>query len=320
MMGGGATITNSTFQQHGGNVTDRMNDVATLSLVRTTGPITVQGDTFSGCLQVGIFIDTSSGPILINNNKISQNSVVADAAGITMVAVSNFRVTNNTITPIAGEGIAIDGYRAQGSNLGVIQNNTVITQEVPNRELGLKTQARALRIRNDVDSEGPQTNIDISGNTFTTIIGPGMSYVGYTVWISYANNNGAMNNANVNLHNNTITLINDSSDPSYSGSALMIDQMDPGINMTISNNLLASNDTSLSIGGYNDGNIYDMTFLSNTLSKLTSGAARTYRGITAGYDVTNISNVLIESTQLTSGATTTITWLGSGTRGVTVVP
>ena len=63
-----------------------------------------------------------------------------------------------------------------------------------------------------------------------------------------------------------------------------------------------------------------MTFLSNTLSKLTSGAARTYRGITAGYDITNISNVLIESAQLTSGATTTITWLGSGTRGVTVVP
>ena len=218
MTGGGATITNSTFQQHGGNVTDRMNDIATLSFGQTTGPITVQGDTLSGCLQVGIWIDTSSGPILINNNKISQNSVVADAAGITMVAVSNFRVTNNTITPIAGEGIAIDGYRAQGSNLGVIQNNTVSTQEVPNRELGLKTQARALRIRNDVDSEGPQTNIDISGNTFTTTIGPGMSYVGYTVWISYANNNGAMNNANVNLHNNTITLINDSSDPSYSGS------------------------------------------------------------------------------------------------------
>ena len=75
-----------------------------------------------------------------------------------------------------------------------------------------------------------------------------MSYVGYTVWISYANNNGAMNNANVNLHNNTITLINNSSNPECSNLALMIEQMDPGINMTISNNILASNDTSLSIG------------------------------------------------------------------------
>ena len=319
MSGGGATITNSTFTQTGNNVTDRMAGPATIDLQQTSAsPILIQGNTLTGCLQTGIGIDTNSGPVIINNNQISQNTVVPDAAGIGLVAVSNFQVTNNTITPTAGEGIAIDGYRAQGSNLGVIQNNTVTTKEVPNREMGLKTQARALRLRNDVDSEGPHTNIDISGNTFTTTIGPGMSNVGYTVWITYANNNGAMTNANVNLHNNTITLINDSSDPSYSGSALLVDGMDPGINMTISNNILASNDTSLSIGGYNDANVNDLTFLSNTLSKSSSGAARTYTGISAGYDVTQISNVQIIDTKLANGATSTIAWSGSGTKDIEV--
>jgi len=319
MMGGGATITNSTLTQTGGNVTDRMAGPATISLSQTSAsPILIQGNTLTGCLQTGIGIDTSNGPIIINNNQISQNTVVPDAAGIALVAVSNFQVTNNTITPTAGEGIAIDGYRAQGSNLGVIQNNTVTTKEVPNREMGLKTQARALRLRNDVDSEGPQTNIDISGNTFTTTIGPGMSNVGYTVWITYVNNNGAMNNANVNLHNNTITLINDSSDPSYSGSALLVDGMDPGINMTISNNILASNDTSLSIGGYNDANVNDLTFLSNTLSKSSSGATRTYTGISAGFDVTQISSVQIIDTKLANGATSNIVWSGTGTKDVEV--
>ena len=271
MMGGEASITNSTIQQTGSNVTNRMQGPATISFTQTSAsPILIQGNTLTGCLQTGIRIDTSKGPIIIKHNQLSQNTVVPNAAGIGLVSVSNFRITDNTITPIAGEGIAIDGYRAQGSNLGVIQNNTVTTREVPNREMGLKTQARALRLRNDVDSEGPHTNIDISGNNFATNIGPGMSSVGYTVWITYKNNKSAMNNANINLHNNTITLINDSNDPSCSGSALLVDGMAHGINMTIRNNILASNDTSLSIGGYNDENVYDVTFLSNTLNKSSS--------------------------------------------------
>jgi len=319
MMGGGASITNSTIQQTGTNVTNRMQGPATISLSLTSAsPILIQGNTLTGCLQTGIGIDTSNGPIIINNNQISQNTVVPNAAGIGLVSVSNFRITNNTITPTAGEGIAIDGYRAQGSNLGVIQNNTVTTKEVPNREMGLKTQARALRLRNDVDAEGPHTNIDISGNTFTTNIGPGMSSVGYTVWITYKNNKGAMNNANVNLHDNTITLINDSSDPSYSGSALLVDGMDPGINMTIKNNILQSNDTSLSIGGYNDSNVNDLTFLSNTLSKSSSGATKAYRGISAGFDVTRISNVKLIDTRLANGATSTIVWSGTATKDIGV--
>ena len=145
-----------------------------------------------------------------------------------------------------------------------------------------------------------------------------MSCLGYTVWITYMNNNGAMNNANVNLHGNTIKAIVTSSDSSYSAAALLIDGMGAGIYPGIKNNILESNDTSLAIGGYNDENISDIDFLCNTLTKSSSGAARTYTGIRAGYDVTNISNVRILDTILQNGATTAITWSGSGTRGITV--
>ena len=318
--GGATTITNCTFQASATNVTNRMHGPSVISLYASQGPIFIQGNVLLGCPEGGIGVDTSNSnfPVVIDSNQISQNAVMPDASAIGLVAVSNFQVTNNTITPTAGEGIAIDGYRAQGSNLGVIQNNTVTTKERPNREMGTRTQARALRMRNDVDSEGPHTNIDISGNTFTTSVGPGMSYLGYTVWITYMNNNGAMNNANVNLHGNTIKAIVTSSDASYSAAALLIDGIGAGIYPGIKNNILESNDTSLAIGGYNDENISDIDFLCNTLTKSSSGAARTYTGIRAGYDVTNISNVRILDTILQNGATTAITWSGSGTRGITI--
>ena len=317
MTGGGATVTNSTFQQSGKNVTNRMYGPATLRFSGTTGTVLVQGNTLLACVQKGIEL-SGNGPSIIDNNKISQNSVVPNAAAIMLASIHNFQVTNNTITPTSGQGIMVDGYSADGASLGVIQNNTVQTQEIPNREVRLNTMARALRIRNDVDAEGPHTNIDISGNTFQTTTGPGLSSTGNAVWMSYANNNGAMNNANVNLHNNMIKAIVTSSDSSYSATALLIDGMGAGIYPGIKNNILESNDTSLAIGGYNDENINDIDFLCNTLTRSSSGAARTYTGIRAGYDVTNISNVRILDTRLQNGATTAITWYGSGTRGITV--
>jgi hypothetical protein len=40
------------------------------------------------------------------------------------------------------------------------------------------------------------------------------------VWISYSNPKGAMNNANVNLHDNTIEGIDNTTNPSYRATAL----------------------------------------------------------------------------------------------------
>ena len=317
--GGAISITNSTFRDNIPNVTDRMAGPATISFFNTTGNILIDGNQILGSPQFGIAVDTNNGySLAIDDNYISQDAMVADAYAIDVNAISDFQIKGNTIDPTSGEGIDVDGYRAAGSSNGVIQNNIVTVQERPNRETEDNTYARALRLRNDVDSEGPQTNIDISGNTFIANCGIGYSQHAYAVWISYVNNNGAMNNANVNLHDNTIEGIVNTTDPSYDAYALVLDQVDAGINMTISNNVLESNDTSLSIGGYNDGNISGLTFLGNTLDISNAGPARTYTGILAGFDVTQISNVSILDTQLENGATANITWAGSGTKNIQV--
>ena len=107
-----------------------------------------------------------------------------------------------------------------------------------------------MRIRNDVDAEGPHTNIDISGNMFQTTVGPGMSSIGNALsGCATRTTTAAINNANVNLHNNTIKAIVTSSDSSYSATALLINGMGAGIYPGIKNNILESNDTSLAIGG-----------------------------------------------------------------------
>src|SRR6185312_8107859 len=158
---------NSTFQDNISNITDRMSGYATISLFNTNGNTLVDGNKLLGAPQTGIEADLTNGYTLaINDNYISQNSVVSDAYGIILAGVSNFQVRGNTIKPQSGEGIMLDGYRDLLSN-GVIQNNTVAVQEKPNRETGNFTYARALRLRNtDGSSQSAQTNIDISGNSF----------------------------------------------------------------------------------------------------------------------------------------------------------
>lgn len=315
---GPISIRDSTFQDKIPNVTNRMAGPATISLYNTGGDVVIERNQILGSPQVGIGINNNNRrELAINDNTISQNAVVADAYAIGVVAVSNFQIKRNKIIPRRGEGICVDGFSSTGSNNGVIQNNFVQLEEEPNRETGNNTFARALRLRNNVDAEGPHTNIDISGNTFIATVGPGHSQKAYTVWISYANHKGAMNDAGINLHDNSIKAIVDTTSPAYNGYALVLDQVDAGINMTIWNNVLESNDTSLAIGGYNDGNINDVTFVGNTLA-VSKGPSRPYTGILAGFDVTRIQNVRILNTALKNGATAKIVWSGSGTKDLGV--
>jgi hypothetical protein len=316
---GNISITNSTFEDNIPNIANRMAGPSTISFYNTNGKITIERNRILGSPQTGIVVDTNNGgPLAINDNYISQNAMVANAVAIGVVAVSNFQIKGNRIVPQSGQGIAVDGSRPIPSSNGVIQNNYVKAQERPNRETGNNTYARALRLRNDIDSQGPQSNIDISGNTFIALDGPAYSHNAYAVWITYANKKGAMNNANVNLHDNSIEAIANTTDPTYHAYALALDQVDPGINITIWNNVLASNDISLGLGGYNDKNVNDVAFIGNTLKKLNDVPARNYTGIQAGADVTGLNNVKILDTALLNGATLRIVWMGTATKSLQV--
>ena len=314
---GKTTITNSTFRDNIPNITNRMSATATVLFSNTTGNIVIMGNRVLGSPQFGVGVSNNNRhSLVIKDNYISQNSIVANAYGIGLVAVSNFQINGNRIVPQCGAGVDVDGYSAAGSNNGAIQNNHVEAQERSNRETGNNTYARALRLRNNVDSMGPHTNIDISGNTFITRDGPGYSKNAYTVWISYVNNKGAMNNANVNLHDNTIEAIVNTTDPTYHAYALDLDHMDAGINMTISNNVLKSNDTSLAIGGYNDGNVNGVTFIGNTLDISSARPARRHTGILAGFDITQIHKRAHSRHWTEKRRQAKITWAGSGTKNI----
>src|SRR6185312_8937547 len=161
-----------------------------------------------------------------------------------------------------------------------------------------------------------QTNLDISHNAFVASCAPGYAQCAYAVWISYINPVGAMDNARVSLHNNIIKGIADTTEPSYRAIALDLDGIDPNINLIIAENDLESNDTSLGVGGYNDGNVSGVTLIGNTFGKPSEAAARPYSGISAGHWQCQIRNVLIVDANLAGGANTNISWIGSGAKKI----
>lgn len=315
---GDISITNCTFRDDVPNITNRMGVFATVGLFDTRGKILIKGNKILGSPQVGIGVDSNNGfALAINDNEIRQNSIVADAYGIMLVGVSNFQVNGNAIKPQSGEGIMVDGFRDLSTN-GAIQNNSVIVKEKPNREIGTKrTYARALRLRNtDGSARSAQTNLEISRNTFVASCAPGYAQCAYAVWISYINPVGAMDNARISLHNNLIKGIADTADPSYRAIALDLDGIDDNINLIIYENVLESNDASLGVGGYNDGNVSGVALIGNTLSKLREGPTRRYSGISAGFWQCQISKVLIFDTISANGATTNVSWIGPGAKKI----
>ena len=131
--------------------------------------------------------------------------MVADDYGIGLVAVSNFQIIGNTIVPAERRGHCLDGYQP-GANNGVIQNNYVNVENSRTGRSGHDAIARALRMRNDVDARARR----LTSTSAATRSSPRTARVSddaLSVWISYINNTGAMNNANVNLDNNTIEAI-----------------------------------------------------------------------------------------------------------------
>jgi hypothetical protein len=315
---GAITITGSTFQEAAYNISNRMRDYSTLQLNNTNGPVQVTGNTILGSPELGIMAtyNNPSFPFAINNNTIKQKTVVTNGYAIAIVAMSNFQVNGNTIQPTSGRGIDIDGWSATPTANGQIQNNYVSVQENGNREYGNNINAFALRVRNNVDAEGPQRNLTFSGNTFISTTSLGQDLGAIAARITYGNNNGAMNNANIVFTNNTFRAIVNTTDPNYYAQAFDIDSMDAGIKPVITNNVFSSNDISLQLTGPDGDSVNDVQLVGNTIDKSSLGAVRSYSPIVAGFWIDPISNVQMIDTTYTNGASPTIRWSGEGTKSI----
>jgi PKD repeat protein len=322
---GSLVVRNSTINESISNITDRMHLGESLALDHTGGAIFIDSNQILGSphTAIGLTYNNPQYRAVVTNNTISQNAIVANAYAIGIAAAQNFEVAHNTITPTDGRGIDVDGWSSTAVINGLIHDNYVSVQETLNREFYsiIGTEARALRLRNDVDSEGAQQNISIYNNTFIATTGPGYAQGAYGVRIDYVNPNGEMNNSHISLFNNLIKAITTTTDTSFYASALDVDEMAAGIAMGISNNILESNDVSLQICGNDaDGTtgVSGVDLISNTLRKSSSGAIVTYTGVQAGYWTNPISAVRLIDMRLDNGATFNFVWSGQGTKNITV--
>jgi hypothetical protein len=257
---------------------------------------------------------------VVRNNSIRQKAIVANAYGIAVAGLQNFEILNNTITPTNGRGILVDGWSSTPVQNGRIEGNRVTVREGPNREYYTTrgTEARALRLRNNVDSMGAHRNLIIRGNTFIAVTGPGLAEQAYGVRINYVNPKGQMNDSNVRLENNIIKAIVTSDDPGFHASALDVDGMDKGIHMRIADNILESNDVSLQVAGSDGEGVRDVDLLRNTLRRSPENPERTYKGVLAGYWVRPITGLRLIDTRLEGGADLKIVWSGQGAKELSI--
>lgn len=316
----GVTIRDSTFREDIDNISNRMDNFATLKLNAIEGPILIEGNHLLGSPQVGIML-AGNDPLYsvdILNNEIRQNAVVTNGYAITFSTVQNFTIANNTIVPTNGKGINLDGYKSSLLGHGEIHGNYVEVQEGNNREYPLGLEAVALRLRNSVDLQGPHSDLSIHDNTFIASTGPGLVRDAHAVRISYVNKNGEMNDAGIALENNLIKAIVTTADPWFRARALMLDRVDAGIGLSITGNVLESNDVALALTNDTAGGVTDVDLFSNTLRKSSDGATRPFTGILAGYYNREIHDVRIFDTRLENGATASIVFAGTGLKDVSV--
>jgi hypothetical protein len=313
------TILNSTFREDIDNISDRMLNFATLKLNDIHAPIDVEGNQLLGSPQTGIVIARNDPQftIVIRNNEFHQNAVTTNGYAILLAVVQNFEIAGNTVLTTNGKGFLLDGFSADLLGHGSIHDNYVDVQESPNREYPRGLDTVALRLRNNLDDSGPQRDLSIQNNTFIARTGPGQFNEAQAVRISYANNNGAMDNAGILLQDNLIKAIVSTPDTSYRAKALVLDRIDDGINLQISGNVLESNDVSLAVAD-TGGDVTGVDLINNTLRRSAEGAPRPYTGILAGYDTHEIHRVHLIGTALDNGATANIVWVGSGFKDLTV--
>jgi hypothetical protein len=316
--GGSMVVRNSTFSENVDNISNRMHVPATVYFAQTQGPILIDNNRLLGCPQAGIALNGNDPRhrVTIIHNRICQKAIVTNAYGIVLDPLENFEIAFNRITPIDGRGISVDGFAPEPVANGEIHDNYVSVQEGFNREYTTGGAARALRLRNTVDSKGPHRNLRIYNNTFIAITGPGLVPEAYGALINYVNHNSAMNDAHIILNDNIFKAIVSSPDPDCHAAALDIDGMEPGIGLEVANNVFESNEASLRIGGSDGFSVSDIALDSNTFRKSSDGVDRPYTDVIAGYWTGAIKDVWLTDARFQNDGKPLFTWSGSAAKEI----
>lgn len=316
---GTVAIRNSTFTEETWLITDRMATYSSLLLTNIKGPLTVEKNTLMHSPQIGIDLGWNDPrwPVKVSGNVLKQRAVTTNGYGIVVASLQGFEISDNRLVAENGRGIDVDGFAADPVRDGVIRNNHVEVEERPNREYPSGGEARALRLRNNVDAMGPHRNLQVLDNVFIARTRPGLCPKAFGARISYMNNKHAMDDAGILIRGNTFTALVGTDNPDFHAEAFVIDTLAPGIRPTIERNIFESNDISLAIGDSEAGDNNDVILVSNTL-KRAGQPVRDYTGVKLGYWTERIAGVQLIDNRVEGTRTAPFSWSGSGAKEVSV--
>lgn len=311
---GSVMVRDSTFRHEVDNISNRGLQYATIRLVHVDGSVRIEGNRFLDVPLVGVLLDEGRQTRILRN-EFHQRAVVVNGYGILVSSSHDFEIAENRILAENGRGILLDGYRKEPLRDGDIHDNYVEARERFNREYHTRIEARALRMR--AGDAGSHENLNIHHNTFVAETGPGLAQRAYAVRIGYVNKGGLMDHANLRVEHNTMRAITTTSDPNSRASALALDGLAPGVELSIRENILESNDASVTLAD-TEGPAEGARLIGNTFRKSKKGADRPYVAVHAGYWTFPIHDVEILGPRLENGATLAVRWAGSGAKELSI--
>jgi hypothetical protein len=334
------TIANTTLTNNMDLVDDRARAFAGISLRNFAGDATILSNTLRGHHHNGIAVSgaylpytdpsylSSPSPItscLINNNDIRVDTYWTDGYAIGVAGTASFEWGSNTVIPINGRGLFLDGNSGITRN-GNIHDNYVEARERPNLEYDATgMEATALRVRT-----GTIKNCNFTNNIFAGHTGIGKVWAATGCRFTLINGWNGSDHINDNSNNvftgNIFRGIVDDLDPDLPGGytsqawGLSVSRVDFGTGSRFVNNTFESNNVSLHIGD-NDGaagDIHDIDFLSSTILKSSNGVAMTYYGITVGDWGTNVTDIRLYDLDYAGAAPPGVTFLSTPAKDITI--
>jgi hypothetical protein len=307
-------IRGCTFRHDVDNVSNRGLQCAVVHLAQINCPVRVEDNRLLDVPLVGILMDYCRHTRILRN-RFRQREVAVNGYALIVSACRDFEIAENRIVAENGRGILLDGYRKDPLDGGDIHDNYVEVRERLNREYNTRIEARALRMR--AGEAGPHRNLHIHHNTFVAITGPGLAQQAFAVRIGYGNKDGQMDHANLRIEHNTMRAITTSSEPESRASALALDGLAPGVDLRLRDNVLESNDASVTLAD-TEGPASGVRLIANTFRKSTEGARRPYAAVHAGYWIFPVQAIEILAPRLENGATLDIRWAGSGVKDLSI--
>ncbi len=316
------TVTNNSITSGYDMIDDRQAIYPAINCPSTHEFVVVTGNTLRGVMHQGIAVGRLVGDtftaVTINNNDIRVTSNWTDGYGIWVNSVQNFEIAHNTVIPLNGRGLYVDGMDSAAvhgsTNDGTIHDNDCRAIEAPNLEYSYQgIEATALRVRN-----GTIKNVTFTNNTFIGTTGIGLAWAACGARISAVNalsDAGNFTNANNNSDclytGNTFRGIVTAKDPSYGGSqpstawGLTFSRVDAGTGITFTSNTFDSNSVSLNLGDNDSygGIEQDISLISNTILKSSLGdQTLPYHSIVTGDWNNNVHNIRMIAMAYSGGA------------------